>query len=157
MPRHHSGQLGGPGSGEGVLSGRKIDQVQNPGRQGSRPHRRTDRTREGLTIEGAVAVSRLELLEMLKRDNITVLTNSQLIEIGKRKVKNLRNGSPSLMDADAVILALSMRPRKEIFDQLAHLVPISLAVGDCVTPGKIGDTIHDAANKVFNLGESPSW
>jgi 2,4-dienoyl-CoA reductase-like NADH-dependent reductase (Old Yellow Enzyme family)/thioredoxin reductase len=103
------------------------------------------------------AVSRLELLEMLKRDNITVLTGSQLIEIGKGEVKILRNGSLSLIDADAIILALSMRPRKEIFEQLAHLVPISLAVGDCVTPGKIGDAIHDAANKVLNLGGSPSW
>ena len=72
-------------------------------------------------------------------------------------MKILRDGKPQDVEANTVILALSMRARKDIFDKLAHLAPVSFSVGDCIRPGKIGDAIHDAANNILNLGSVPVW
>ena len=69
----------------------------------------------------------------------------------------MEDGKVSLIEAGTVVLALSMKPRIEVFDQLSRLAPVFLAVGDCVRSGKIGDAIHDAANKIVNLaGGYPS-
>ncbi|NIQ38661.1 MAG: FAD-dependent oxidoreductase [Proteobacteria bacterium] len=103
------------------------------------------------------AVSRLELLEMLKENNISILKETHVVDIKKEQLKVRRNGAERSIDAKTFIIAMSMRPRREIFGEFAHLAPASIAVGDCATPGKIGDAIHDGANKTLNLSTVSQW
>jgi hypothetical protein len=72
-----------------------------------------------------VASSRLEILEMLRKKNASILNEFQLFEIAEEGAGMLRLGRVPSLEAKSVILALSMRPRTETFDKLPPLAPVS--------------------------------
>ena len=54
------------------------------------------------------------------------------------------NGKSQTKRADTVILAVGMKPRRELLDALEGKVPDIHAIGDCVKPRKILDAVWEA-------------
>jgi len=72
---------------------------------------------------------------------------------GKKMVLIDRFGTRTEMTADTIVLASGFRPNRDLIDQLRSKSKVQvLEVGDCVSPRKIFDAIHDGhlAAKLLN-------
>ena len=70
-------------------------------------------------------------------------------------VEELASGKNIQIDVDSVVLALGVRPRKQIYDELKQAFPdIEIrAVGDARRGGRIGDAIRDGFEAGYTLGK----
>lgn len=96
-------------------------------------------------LQGSGYVNRTALERMLDRAKVKVMLNMTVKEIRKTEViVEDKLGKKSSIPADSVILAAGRVPISELEDQLKGKVPELYAVGDCVSPRRIMDAIHEA-------------
>ncbi|MEM3564362.1 MAG: FAD-dependent oxidoreductase [Candidatus Jordarchaeaceae archaeon] len=86
--------------------------------------------------------TRWTILKSLSQSGVKMLTNSKVKEITEKGVK-LDNGE--VLEADTVVIAVGSKPNNELFEKMKGKVPEIYAVGDCVTPRKAMDAMHEAA------------
>ena len=70
-------------------------------------------------------------------------------------MENMSSGEEVQIEVDSVVLALGVRPRKQIYDELKQAFPdIEIrAVGDAHRGGRIGDAIRDGFEAGYTLGK----
>ncbi|MDR0751660.1 MAG: NAD(P)/FAD-dependent oxidoreductase [Christensenellaceae bacterium] len=95
-----------------------------------------------------------DVLPKLKASNVTILTNTKLIEVDSTGiiVENTKSKHTQHLDVDNVILAIGVRPESSLFQQLHGRAANVFIVGDAVRPGRIANATEDAFRVAFNLG-----
>ena len=87
----------------------------------------------------------------------TVYAGHKLLAIDVRSItmENMSSGEEVQIEVDSVVLALGVRPRKQIYDELKQAFPdIEIrAVGDVRRGGRIGDAIRDGFEAGYTLGK----
>jgi 2,4-dienoyl-CoA reductase (NADPH2) len=86
--------------------------------------------------------TRWTILKSLSGSGVKMLTNSKVTEITDKGVA-LDNGE--ILEADTVIIAVGSTSNNELVEELKGKVPEIYALGDCVTPRKAMDAMHEAA------------
>ena len=81
----------------------------------------------------------------LKKDCAALLTGKRLVGVSdKAAIVADRFGREEEIPCDSVVLAIGLRPERELIDGLAGRKDIEVfEVGDCVTPRRILDAIHE--------------
>lgn len=97
-------------------------------------------------------VSRQALLKRLDDGNVTLLTGYEVIRLEKNKVK-VRDqvGDDTMLQADQVIFALGSRPDNQMAELLKQASFSFSVIGDCFSPGKIGESIHQGYHAALSL------
>jgi NADPH-dependent 2,4-dienoyl-CoA reductase/sulfur reductase-like enzyme len=97
---------------------------------------------------------RYYLLDRVKEYNIRIIMDIKLDSITEKGINVIGQGDKRTdYEADTVILAMGLRPRKEKVDELRCLIPGTevFVVGDCVKPRNIFSANHEAFNAVCEL------
>jgi thioredoxin reductase len=97
-------------------------------------------------------IIRALLLEFLGREGVEIRCKTRIEEIlhdGVRVVN--QEGKEEKIGAATVVLALGMKPRKELSQRFENLAPEFYAIGDCVSPRKIMNAVHEAFNLAIEL------
>jgi len=88
--------------------------------------------------------NRQYLLEMLKKHDVTVLTNKKVVEIDGRSVVTSGSGDGTeKLEADMIVLAMGLEPRIELKNGLEGKIPFLHAIGDCVKPRRIFEAVRE--------------
>ena len=82
------------------------------------------------------------LLGQLKRFGVKIVTKAEVKSVKDGKVEYVREGRPHGEEFDQVVLAAGVRPANTLAAQLEKAGIPFTAVGDCVEPGRIEDSIH---------------
>jgi 2-enoate reductase len=87
--------------------------------------------------------SRAQVLMLLKNKGVTLYVDRRLQEITEKGVVvTNNNGERSFINADTVVLALGLKPKRELYEGLDGKGLEIYAVGDCAQAGKIAEAIH---------------
>ncbi len=92
--------------------------------------------------------TRWTILKSLAGNGVKMLTTTKVTEITEKGVV-LENGE--VLEADTVVVAVGSTPNNELVDKLEGKVPEIYAIGDCVTPRKAMDAMHEAAAVVRKI------
>ncbi|MDR0697327.1 MAG: NAD(P)/FAD-dependent oxidoreductase [Christensenellaceae bacterium] len=94
------------------------------------------------------------VLPKLNEENVTILTNTKLIEVDSTGIviENTKSKHRSHLDVDNVILAIGVRPESSLFQQLHGRAANVFLIGDAVKAGRIANATEDAFRVAFNLG-----
>jgi pyruvate/2-oxoglutarate dehydrogenase complex dihydrolipoamide dehydrogenase (E3) component len=96
--------------------------------------------------------TRWVLLRRLREQGIRMLTSTTVKSITNSGVVIEREGKTKTLKADLVILAVGLKPQKELAESLSRheppMVPRLYTIGDCSEVGKILEAIHDG----FRIG-----
>lgn len=88
-------------------------------------------------------VNRMSLLRFLAEQEVTILTEHTVREIGEDALMAKDSeGKEVRVPADNVIIAVGMRSDNDLVKQLEDLTDELYVTGDCVNPSKVGDAIH---------------
>ncbi len=89
--------------------------------------------------------NRQMLLEMIKSNNITVITNSRLLN-AKDNIASIINTKleTSKIEYDNIVLSIGMKSENGIYKQLLEMGKECYLIGDSYKPGKIADAIWQA-------------
>lgn len=88
-----------------------------------------------------VAINRITLLRQLAEQGVEVLTSHRVTVIDDKGLVATGAGGEVRVDADTVVAAFGVRPNTSLVDALAGR-PNVVAIGDCVTPAKVGEAIN---------------
>jgi 2,4-dienoyl-CoA reductase-like NADH-dependent reductase (Old Yellow Enzyme family) len=99
----------------------------------------------------------LDLKQRLARYSPTYLPSHKLMKITPEGVEleSTESGLPIFVPANTVILALGVRPRKDLVDDLKAAFPDARVVGDAVRGGRIVDATQDAYGQAFVFEPQP--
>jgi NADPH-dependent 2,4-dienoyl-CoA reductase/sulfur reductase-like enzyme len=92
----------------------------------------------------AIGIHRTALLDEMDRYGMRSRINARCSEIRKDGVLIDEDGKETFIDADTVIIALGMIPKKEDARELraaARQIPV-FEIGDCVKAGKVGEAVQ---------------
>ncbi len=81
---------------------------------------------------------------------LTELDETRVVRIGADAVECRRNGETILVEADLVIWAVGLKPRRAEAEQF-RVVPEFRMIGDCCRSGKIGDAVHSGFDAAYAL------
>lgn len=101
--------------------------------------------RESL-LKGASLINIFSLQSLLMKNGVKIVTNTKMEEVTAKGIKTINSKFQWLeYEADTVILALGMKPRREIVAGLRHIIaPTEVAViGDCRSIGNVYSAIHE--------------
>ena len=77
--------------------------------------------------------------------------NAKVVEITERGVRAQRDGEALSFEADSVVLATGMTPKKELLEELKG-GPYQLhSIGDCVEPRRIADAVAEAIQTAYRI------
>jgi NADPH-dependent 2,4-dienoyl-CoA reductase/sulfur reductase-like enzyme len=81
----------------------------------------------------------------------TYLPSHKLLKITPEGVEleSMESGLPEFVPADTVILALGVRPRKDLVDSFKAAFPEARVIGDAAHGGRIVDATQDAYGQAF--------
>ena len=97
-------------------------------------------------------VSRISLLELLDKQGVVIRKGVKLEGILENVVVVIdKDWNREKIDTDSVILSLGFVPRTKVVENLEGLVPEVYAIGDCVSPRKLMDSVHDAFNVAVEI------
>ena len=101
--------------------------------------------RLGIDIaEDLNAFSRQSLLQELAQNGVTILTNLTIKEFtAEGIVVTDKEGKQQTLKADTVVLALGAKSENKLAENLRGKVSELYVVGDCVSPRKIGEAMHE--------------
>jgi 2,4-dienoyl-CoA reductase-like NADH-dependent reductase (Old Yellow Enzyme family)/thioredoxin reductase len=105
-------------------------------------------------LSEASSAHKYYLLDRIKEYNIRIIMDTKLESITEKGINVTVQGDKSVdYEADTVILAMGLRPRKEKVTELRRLIPETevFVVGDCVKPRSIFSANHEAFNVVCEL------
>ena len=93
----------------------------------------------------------LDLKQRMAPYNPAYLPGHKLLRIAPEGVElaSMQSGAPVFVPADTVILALGVRPRKDLVDAFKAAFPDARVVGDAVRGGRIVDATQDAYGQAF--------
>lgn len=91
--------------------------------------------------------SRELLLQRLKANKIKILTKARVLGIDKNRLTyfDLNSLRTETIEADTFVLAVGIKSKADLLNQLKWTRRKVLAVGDCVRPGKIPEAIYQGA------------
>ena len=91
------------------------------------------------------------LLQRLGELDVKILTGYRLDSIESDHVilKATKDSSARESKADAVVIAIGVRPRKKLVEKFEAAFDKITSVGDAHRPGLIGDAIREANDKAF--------
>lgn len=100
---------------------------------------------------GAEAEVILDLKQRMAPYNPTYLPGHNLLRItpGGVELASVENGSPVLVSADTVILALGVRPNEDLVNYFKAAFPDARVIGDAARGGRIVDATQDAYGQAF--------
>lgn len=87
-------------------------------------------------------------LGRLKKRGVQSRTGTTVEEITGEGVKVNQQGTPGFIKGDAVVLAVGLKPEKNLLDSFLGRAPEIYSVGDCVKPR----TIREAIEEGFKIG-----
>jgi 2-enoate reductase len=91
-----------------------------------------------------VHANREMLRKMLEENDITILTNTGIVEVTEAGLKVVNTSfNKSEIPTDTVIIAAGLVSHDTLFDALWDKIDEVYRIGGCVTPGKIIDAIWD--------------
>ncbi|QGU95987.1 NAD(P)-binding protein [Clostridium bovifaecis] len=91
------------------------------------------------------------LLKRLNDSGVEILTGHSLASIGEKEItlSVTETAFEEARKADAVVLALGTRPRKELVERFENAFDKVTVVGDCNKPGEIANAMREANDKAF--------
>ena len=89
----------------------------------------------------------------LERAGVKLALNTQAAEINERGVYGVFSGEKKLFEADTVINALGMSPRRGAADELRFCAPVFHQVGDCLAVKNIREATALAHQAAMSIGE----
>jgi len=90
------------------------------------------------------AINRMHLLELLADAGVRTLTETSVTEINDNSVTLVgKDGKKSSLENDTVVLALGMKPNRELVEAVQDTVPETRVIGDCVEPRKVMDAVWE--------------
>lgn len=92
-----------------------------------------------------VWVARAPLLLRLTDAGVGIAVKAKVEGITDKGVKATREGESVFFEGDSVVLAVGMRPNRELAEKLENKVKAIYVIGDCDKPRKILDAISDGA------------
>lgn len=108
--------------------------------------------RHGELARGMNAISRAALVEELEELGVDLVTDHEIREIAPGGVTALdRDGRRRLVRGDGVIVALGVEPCRSLADALRETAAEVRMIGDCVSPRKIGEAIHEGFGAAMRL------
>jgi 2,4-dienoyl-CoA reductase-like NADH-dependent reductase (Old Yellow Enzyme family)/thioredoxin reductase len=87
-------------------------------------------------------VSRAALLAGLEEQGVPLLTGTRVLKIDDAGVHGVGPDGPVRVPADSVVLAVGVLPSRELAAGGVLEDPRVRLVGDCASPGNLGDAIH---------------
>lgn len=96
-------------------------------------------------LNGSSLINRFSLQSLLMKHRIKVVTNTKLEEITEKGIRTINSKFQwKEFEADTVVLALGMRPRKDVVTELRHLIPETevYIIGDCKQVGNVYSAVH---------------
>jgi NADPH-dependent 2,4-dienoyl-CoA reductase/sulfur reductase-like enzyme len=88
--------------------------------------------------------ARIQLLEMLAKRNVRIVTSSTLAAIVEGAVIVKSKGERKEIRTDSVVLAVGLKGDSTLLEELRNKVAELHSVGDCVKPGRIIDAVWGA-------------
>ena len=82
------------------------------------------------------------LLGQLQSHGVKMLTGAEVKSVAGGLVKYVKDGQEAEAAFDNIVLASGVRPVGRLSAEMDKLGVAHVAVGDCVTPGRINDSIH---------------
>lgn len=98
-----------------------------------------------------VAAPKHFLLESLKKNDVTVYTDTKVLEIKEKSVVVERKAEVCELPADLVVLAIGSRSERKLVDALDQTYPVKV-LGDAVQVGKALDGILSAYQAAMEIG-----
>ena len=96
--------------------------------------------------------NRTMLLDLLEDSGVDVLTNTKVQEITNNGVITTdRKLNMERISCDTVVLAVGLKPDKELYNSLAGESIEIYEIGDCKKPRKIGDAVWEANMLALNI------
>ncbi|MBI5605807.1 MAG: FAD-dependent oxidoreductase [Deltaproteobacteria bacterium] len=98
------------------------------------------------------AISRTLLLELLSKQGVEIrkgMTVEEIMEDGVRIVD--KGHKQRQIPAGSVVLALGLKSRTDVLEELQGLAPEVYVIGDCLRSRKLMDAIHEAFNMAIEL------
>ena len=97
-------------------------------------------------------VDMIMLLEMLEEHGIRVRKGVALDRVVEGAVRTIEGaGSVGEIAADTVVLALNLRPRRDVIDQLEELASEVHVIGDCKAPRVLFDAVHEGFEVALDM------
>ncbi len=113
-------------------------------------------------------ITKIQMLEQLKHDNIRILTACTVVDISDAEVKVRRTdwqeggcrpaeeNAPSdmgyeIIPADEVLCAIGYRPRSEQAKAYERIAPVFEVIGDCAKSGRIMEAVRDGFRAAIEL------
>lgn len=78
--------------------------------------------------------------------NIKILDQSKIVEIGKNFIRTERNGNEMIIECDSVVAALGLKVDTDMIEGLNNLVEETYIIGDAREIGNIKKANHDGFN-----------
>jgi pyruvate/2-oxoglutarate dehydrogenase complex dihydrolipoamide dehydrogenase (E3) component len=92
------------------------------------------------------------LLELLDEHGVRVRKGVALQSVASGGVRTVDGvGATGEIAADTVVLALDLRPRFEVIDQLKDLAPEVYVVGDCKAPRALFAAVHEGFEAALEI------
>ena len=97
-------------------------------------------------------ISRSLLLEFLEKEGVEIKCGTRVDEILRDGIMAVdKEGNRIKIDSATVALALGMKPLTGLVRSLEGLAPEVYAIGDCVSPRKLINAVHEAFNLAVEL------
>jgi NADH dehydrogenase FAD-containing subunit len=93
--------------------------------------------------QDAGPLNRARLKEELRETEIEVKCKTKLVRIGQRGITVQGETGEYEIPTETVVLALGAKSQNLLFQKLEGKVPEIYSVGDCVSPRKMIDAIHE--------------
>ncbi|MCM8711204.1 FAD-dependent oxidoreductase [Clostridium sp. SYSU_GA19001] len=96
-------------------------------------------------LNGASLINKFSLQSLLAKYGVKIVTNTKLEEVTDKGIKTINSKFQwKEYEADTVVLALGMKPRKDKVEQLRHLIPETevYIIGDSNYVGNVYSAVH---------------
>jgi 2,4-dienoyl-CoA reductase-like NADH-dependent reductase (Old Yellow Enzyme family)/NADPH-dependent 2,4-dienoyl-CoA reductase/sulfur reductase-like enzyme len=107
-----------------------------------------------VVLAEAPSAHKYYLMDRLREYKVRIVTDSKMEEVTEKGIRAIsRDFKWTEYEADSVVLAMGMRPRKEKVAELRRLLPETevYVVGDCAKPGGLFTANHDGFNAACEL------
>ncbi len=95
---------------------------------------------------GLEAITKKMILKQLKKNNVTILTDTRLLKIDGNGVIVANKDRPEhFIETDKVVIAIGTRPDTRLYDKIKSLGYKLFQIGDCLEPRNAKEAIYESA------------
>lgn len=91
------------------------------------------------------------LLEILKEENIRILTQAKCEEIKQNGIMITRNSESEFLEADTIVIAVGYQPDSKLYNSIKGRVSDIFLIGDCKEARKAFDAIHEGSSIAYQI------